>query len=72
MKRYIIQVGTVTYAIKARDILRRKGFKVEIERKTSENSRGCGYVVVLQGNAANALEILRENGVKTLGLTEEN
>ena len=30
MKRYIIATGTVTYAIKGRDLLRKKGFKVKV------------------------------------------
>ena len=46
MKRYIITTGTVTYAIKGRDLLRRKGFNVKIERITSgKGSAGCGYSI---------------------------
>ena len=71
MKRYLIQTGTVTYAIKGRDLLRRLGFKVKIERKTTNNSHGCGYAIVLEGNINQAQEILRENGVKILEITEE-
>lgn len=71
MKRYLIQLGTVTYAIKARDLLRSRGFKVKIERKTGGKNQGCGYAIVLEENIAAAVEILHEKGIKTLEIIEE-
>lgn len=70
MKRYAIQTGTVTYAIKGREILRKKGFKVKIERITDTKAYGCGYAIILDGNLAQAENILRENGVKILDITQ--
>lgn len=70
MKRYLIQVGTVTYAIKGRDLLRKKGFKVKIERKTDEKTYGCGYAISLMGDKSEAVKLLRDNGVKILDITE--
>ena len=70
MKRYLIQVGTVTYAIKGRDLLRKKGFKVKIERKTDERTYGCGYAISLMGDKSEAVKLLRDNGVKILDITE--
>jgi len=72
MKRYLIQVGTVTYAIKGRDLLRKKGFKVRIERKTGTKSYGCGYAISLEGDKSKAEELLRDSGVKLLDITEIN
>ncbi len=71
MKRYIIQTGTVTYAIKGRDLLRKKGFKVKIERVTAGKTYGCGYAIFLEGNLQSAEKILRENGVKILDIQEQ-
>lgn len=71
MKRYIIQTGTVTYAIKGRDLLRKKGFKVKIERVTTGKTFGCGYAIFLEGNFTEAEKILRENGVKILDIQEK-
>ncbi len=71
MKRYIIATGTVTYAIKGRDILRKNGFTVKIERITGDKTLGCGYVLVLNENVSEAEKILKENGVKILKITEE-
>lgn len=72
MKRYLIVTGTVTYAIKGRDILRKKGFKVSVERSSSvSSSEGCGYAIILQGDIEQAEKILREAGVKILKITEK-
>ena len=73
MKRYIITTGTITYAIKGRDILRRKGFNASIERITSGlGSDGCGYTIVLKGDISNAERILRGAGIKILGINEKD
>ena len=71
MKRYVIATGTVTYAIKGRDILRKKGFKVKIERITGSKSLGGGYAIVLEGDIIAAEEILRNNGIKILEISEK-
>ncbi len=71
MKRYIIATGTVTYAIKGRDILRKKGFKVKIERTTGKATLGCGYAIILDGDIKEAEKLLRENGIKILEISEK-
>ncbi len=72
MKRYIITTGTVTYAIKGRDLLRQKGFNVKIERITSgKGSAGCGYSIILTGELNDAEKILRAAGVKILEINEK-
>jgi len=70
-KRYIITTGTVTYAIKGRDLLRRKGYTAKIERITSgAGSAGCGYAIVTNGNIENAILLLKNAGVKMLEINE--
>lgn len=72
MKRYIITTGTVTYAIKGRDILRQKGYKVKIERITSgKGANGCGYGIILDGDIGEAEKILQTAGVKILEINEK-
>ncbi len=72
MKRYIIATGTVTYAIKGRDLLRKKGYKAKIERKSGENALGCGYAIIFEGDIYSAQKLLINNGVKILEITVEN
>ena len=65
MRRHIISVGSVTYAIKGRDLLRKLGFKAHIERKTNTNgSVGCGYVIVAEGNCNQIVNALTDSGIK--------
>lgn len=69
--KLVITTGTVTYAIKGRDILRNKGYQAKIERKSSASgSAGCGYTVVTSGEKGKILDILKSAGVKILK-TEE-
>lgn len=71
MRNLYITTGTVTYAIKGRDLLRRQGYDVRIERKsTGLGSTGCGYNIVVRGNTAGAVEALKSAGVKILAVNE--
>lgn len=71
MKRYVIATGTVTYALKGRDLLRKNGFSVKIERITGDKTLGCGYVLIVVGNIVEAEKILNLGGIKILKITEE-
>ncbi len=65
MQRHIISVGSITYAIKGRDLLRKQGFKAYIERKTNAGGNvGCGYVIVAEGNRQKITNALMNSGVK--------
>lgn len=63
----IIVTGTVTYAIRGRDILRRNGFEATVERNSSGLGRhGCGYGIVIKNNVDKAVELLEANSVKII------
>lgn len=67
MKEYKIFVGTITYALKGRDILRKNGIKARVERMTSGvENHGCGYVILSEGNIEKSEELLRMAGIKIL------
>lgn len=70
MERYVVSTGTITYAIKGRDLLRTLGFKAYIERRQSGlGSKGCGYVIVFEGNFEKAKNELDKAQIKILGFT---
>ena len=71
MKRYVIATGTVTYALKGRDLLRKNGFSVKIERITGDKTLGCGYVLIVSADIAEAEKLLISGGIKILKITEE-
>ncbi len=71
MKGYLITTGTVTYALKGRDVLRKKGYKASVEKISSnENNLGCGYSIKFYGDIKMAEQILRSSGVKILKISE--
>lgn len=70
MQRYRISTGTVTYAIKGRDILRQHGYSVAIERLSGAGRIGCGYGIVFGGNLEAAEKLLREAAVKILEIKQ--
>lgn len=64
MRGYRITTGTITFAIKGRDLLRKNGFKARIEKSSSKNnSTGCSYVILAEGKGA-AETILKKAGIK--------
>ena len=69
----IVVTGTVTYAIRGRDILRINGFKASVERNTSGLGRyGCGYGIIVYGNVEKAVEILNRNSIKIIEVNKIN
>lgn len=71
MKRYLIATGTITFAIKGRDALRRKGYKAGVEKINSgKNNNGCGYAIATSGDLSSIERILQDNGIKILEITE--
>lgn len=66
MQNTDIYTGTVTYAIKGRDLLRKNGFKSFIERSTGPEKIGCGYKIVAIGDSKKIMKILNENNIKVL------
>ncbi len=64
MHRYRISTGTVTYAIKGRDILRAHGYSAAIERLSGAGRIGCGYGIVFGGDPEQAEKLLRASAVK--------
>ncbi len=73
LKTNIIITGTITYALRGRDILRSKGFRASVERNLNLNSRyGCGYGIAVYGDIETAVEILKENNVKVLDIAPKS
>lgn len=71
MKKFTITTGSVTYAIKAKDILKRKGYKAYVERVSSGNSnKGCLYAVIVESDSNCVIDILRSAGIKIIDTSE--
>ncbi len=67
MQENFIVTGSVTYAIKAKEILRKMGISARVEKiSTAEKGIGCGYSVAIKDNPYEVVEILKSKGVKIL------
>ena len=68
MSRGVIGFESITYALKAKNILAAEGIVSEVLRADSEeNSCGCGYSLMVYRHPARAMRILEENGIRQLG-----
>lgn len=71
MSRQFIMVSSITYAMKAKSILKNNGIYVDIvkSQKYSNKSR-CSYSLVLYRNLQKAVELLKDSGIEILEITE--
>lgn len=70
MNKPLILVSSITYAMKARDILFHNGIKSYIERVRHRENVGCGYGIYVPERTDEAEEILQKSGIRILGRIE--
>ncbi|HIS50641.1 MAG TPA: DUF3343 domain-containing protein [Candidatus Gallacutalibacter pullistercoris] len=70
MEKPVIQVSSVTYAMRGRELLFRHGIRSYVERSTRSSRAGCGYNLYVPENADQAEKILRQANIKILGRLE--
>ena len=68
MNRANIKFSSVTYALRAKEIIEQNGGKAVI-RKNPNPSRneGCGYVITVTGNTEKIINLFNINKVKYIG-----
>lgn len=67
MGKPVILVSSVTYAMKGRDLLFRRGIRAFVERIPPTSQSGCGYGIYVPQGVEEAESVLRENHIKILG-----
>lgn len=71
MQKKGLKVGSVTLAIKGRELLQRNGYKAYLARNPYPvKGEGCGYLIYTEGNTERAIEILRNNGIRVTGTAD--
>lgn len=71
MNKKGIKVGSVTYAMKGRDILQKNGYKAYLTRNPQPSlDEGCGYVIYVNNMDDKCLKILKNNGIAVRGTVE--
>lgn len=71
MGKPLIVVSSVTYAMKARELLVHHGIRGYVERIPKTAETGCGYGVYVPEGADAAEQILRENNIRILARLEQ-
>ncbi len=66
MGKPLLVVSSVTYAMKGKEILFRKGIRSYVERIPQTGETGCGYGVYVPEKADEAERILQENHIRVL------
>ena len=59
-------VGSVTYAMKSRELLAKAGIQAIIQRVPHTKETGCGYGLYVPKSADRAEQILRENNIRII------
>lgn len=71
MGKPLLVVSSVTYAMKGRDLLFRRGIRGYVERIPQTDDSGCGYGIYVPAGADEAERILRENHIRVLSRMEQ-
>lgn len=67
MSQSSVNVSSITYAQRSRDILESKGYNVHFEKTHSPaNGSGCGYTVYSNASRQELLAILNAAGIKII------
>lgn len=68
MENNLIMFGSVTLAMKSRNLLLKNNIKSGIVRTPIHlNKKSCGYSLYVPGNFEKALKIIRSNGITVNG-----
>ena len=69
----IIGVGSVTNAMRGKDLLATRGIRAYIQRKPETNN-GCGYRLTVYAHGEQAVQYLKQAGIRvnTVGQGGEN
>lgn len=68
MNKAIIRFSSVTYALKAKEIAEKNGGRVTVRKNLNpKKNEGCGYSLIVMGNAEKIINMLNLNRVKYIG-----
>ena len=71
MSKKGIKVGSVTYAMKGRDLLQKNGYKAYLTRDPHPvDDEGCGYVIYVNNIDKRCFDILKRGGIKIVGTVD--
>ena len=66
----LLVLGSVTHAMRGREVLWSQGIKTYVERVKPSAAYGCGYGLKIRGEHLQAAEYLYRAGIKVLAVVE--
>ncbi len=66
----LIAMTSITYAIKAKNLLNSAGYYCEIQRTPKDLSKGCGYSILVKDDINLILSILSYSKISNKGYKE--
>ena len=71
MSKKGIKVGSVTYAMKGRDLLQKNGYKAYLTRNPHpSDDEECGYVIYVNNPDKKCFALLKRNGFNVKGVVD--
>lgn len=63
---------SITYAMKAKDLLDDLGYRCEVERMPKNVGSGCGYSIIVYEDSDTIVQILKRRGIPFKGVYDYN
>ena len=71
MANHYIHVGSITNAMRGKQLLEKNGMRAFLHRSADRGEgEGCGYSLLISGDPQRAVGMLRNSGVKVIRVTE--
>lgn len=69
MSKQMIMVSSITYAMKAKSLLKNYNIYVDIIKTSKHTAQnGCGYSLIVNKDLDKVIEILKKNNIKIIGV----
>ena len=66
-----LAVGSVTNAMRGKEVLKKNGIKSNIKRYSGDKRLGCGYVIIVNDDYDICKSILNSVGIKVLDVNKK-
>ena len=70
MSKTLISMTSITYAMKAKNILNQKRISCVVEKTPKNVGTGCGYTIYIKDNKDKIISILEKNNIPHNGVYE--
>jgi hypothetical protein len=68
---YSLAVGSVTNALRGREILNKNGINAKIQRYAGDKKMGCGYVLIVSEETERCKMLLNSFGIKVMDVSKK-